>query len=52
MTACYFPFRKQFIARIWRTTQKDGATTQKANEELISATQKDGATTQKANEEP
>lgn len=35
------PDGNQFIARIWRTTQK-------ANEELLSATQKDECTTQKA----
>lgn len=35
------PDGNQFIARIWRTTQKDETTTQKANEELISATQKE-----------
>ena len=38
------PDGNQFVARIWRTTQKDEITTQKANEALIS-------TTQKANEE-
>lgn len=42
------PDGNQFIARIWRTTQKDLITTQKANEELISATQKDESTTQKS----
>jgi predicted HTH transcriptional regulator len=38
----------QFIARIWRTTQKDEFTTQKANEELIPTTQKEEESTQKA----
>ena len=41
------PDGNQFIARIWRTTQKDEITTQKANEELISTTQKPPKTTQK-----
>lgn len=41
------PDGNQFIARIWRTTQKDENTTQKANEELKLATQKDESTTQK-----
>lgn len=41
------PDGKQFIARIWRTTQKDEFTTQKANEELISTTQKEEEATQK-----
>ena len=41
------PDGNQFIARIWRTTQKDDSTTQKANENLIDTTQKDEATTQK-----
>ena len=41
------PDGNQFIARIWRTTQKDGKTTQKANEELIFTTQKKNFTTQK-----
>ena len=41
------PDGNQFIARIWRTTQKDEITTQKANEELISTTQKEESTTQK-----
>ena len=41
------PDGNQFIARIWRTTQKDDTTAQKANEELASATQKEDATTQK-----
>ena len=41
------PDGNQFIARIWRTTQKDEITTQKANEELISTTQKSNYTTQK-----
>ncbi len=42
------PDGNQFIARIWRTTQKDEFTTQKANEELISTTQKEGYATKKA----
>ena len=42
------PDGNQFIARIWRTTQKDEVTTQKANEELISTTQKKETTTQKS----
>ena len=42
------PDGNQFIARIWRTTQKDENTTQKATEELISATQKEILTTQKS----
>ena len=35
------PDGNQFVARIWRTTQKDKITTQKANQELISTTQKE-----------
>lgn len=42
------PDGNQFIARIWRTTQKDELTTQKATEELISATQKEEIATQKS----
>lgn len=42
------PDGNQFIARIWRTTQKDEFTTQKATEELISATQKEYIATQKS----
>ena len=42
------PDGNQFIARIWRTTQKDETTTQKANEELIFATQKEESTTPKS----
>ena len=42
------PDGNQFVARIWRTTQKDEATTQKANEALISTTQKEEPTTQKS----
>ena len=42
------PDGNQFIARIWRTTQKDEFTTQKANEELTSATQKEEIATQKS----
>ena len=42
------PDGNQFIARIWRTTQKDETTTQKPNEELVSATQKEESTTQKS----
>lgn len=41
------PDGNQFIARIWRTTQKGEFTTQKANEELILATQKEEEATQK-----
>lgn len=43
------PDGNQFIARIWRTTQKDEFTTQKATEELVSATQKEEIATQKSN---
>ena len=42
------PDGNQFIARIWRTTQKNELTTQKANEELISTTQKEEEATQKS----
>ena len=42
------PDGNQFIARVWRTTQKNEDTTQKANKELISATQKEDTTTQKS----
>ena len=42
------PDGNQFIARIWRTTQKDETTTQKANDELISTTQKEESATQKS----
>ena len=42
------PDGNQFIARIWRTTQKDELTTQKATEELISAPQKEEIATQKS----
>ncbi len=42
-----YPDGNQFVARIWRTTQKDENATQKANEELISTTQKEESTTQK-----
>lgn len=41
------PEGNQFVARIWRTTQKDEVTTQKANETLITTTQKSKTTTQK-----
>lgn len=41
------PDGNQFIARIWRTTQKDEDTTQKANRELYSTTQKEDLATQK-----
>ena len=41
------PNGNQFVARIWRTTQKDQNTTQKANEGLELTTQKTKATTQK-----
>ena len=34
--------------QIWRTTQRDENTTQKANEELISTTQKEDLSTQKS----
>ena len=42
------PDGNQFVARIWRTTQKDEITTQKANKELISTTQKEDIATQKS----
>ncbi len=42
------PDGNQFVARIWRTTQKDNITTQKANEELFSAIQKEENATQKS----
>ena len=42
------PEGNQFIARVWRTTQKDETATQKANKELISTTQKEESTTQKS----
>ena len=42
------PDGNQFIARIWRTAQKDEITTQKANEELISTAQKEDLTVQKS----
>ena len=41
------PDGNQFVARIWRTTQKDENTTQKANEGLNTTTQKKDSTTQK-----
>ena len=41
------PDGNQFVARVWRTTQKGEITTQKANESLVEATQKDDTTTQK-----
>ena len=41
------PDGNQFVARIWRTTQKDEITTQKANDELSSTTQKGNLATQK-----
>ena len=41
------PDGNQFVARVWRTTQKDETAIQKANEELISTTQKEESTTQK-----
>ena len=41
------PDGNQFVARIWRTTQKNEDATQKANEELISTTQKSKNTTPK-----
>lgn len=43
------PDGNQFIARIWRTTQKGDFTTQKANKELILTTQKEETATQKSN---
>ena len=43
-----YPDGNQFVARIWRTTQKDDITTQKTNQELISTTQKKEETTQKS----
>jgi len=39
------PEGNQFVARVWRTTQKNEATTQKANIDLETTTQKDNATT-------
>ena len=42
------PDGNQFVARIWRTTQKDETTAQKANEELNSTTQKADLATQKS----
>lgn len=42
------PDGNQFVARIWRTTQKDEITTQKANDELSSTTQKENLATQKS----
>lgn len=42
------PDGNQFIARVWRTTQKNEDATQKANKELIFATQKEDITTQKS----
>ena len=42
------PDGNQFVARIWRTTQKDDITTQKTNEELISTTPKEDLATQKS----
>ena len=41
------PDGNQFVARIWRTTQKDCDTTQKADETLFFATQKEEKTTLK-----
>lgn len=43
------PDGNQFIARIWRTTQKGDFTTQKANKELILTAQKEETATQKSN---
>lgn len=43
------PDGNQFIARIWRTTQKDEIAAQKANDELSLTTQKDESVTQKSN---
>ena len=42
------PEGNQFIARVWRTTQKDETSTRKANEELITTTQKEESTIQKS----
>ena len=42
------PDGNQFVARIWRTIQKDEITTQKANDELSSTTQKGNMATQKS----
>ena len=42
------PDGNQFVARIWRTTQKDEITTQKANDELSYTTQKGNMPTQKS----
>lgn len=42
------PDGNQFIARIWRTAQKNEITTQKANEELISTTQRKDSTAPKS----
>ena len=41
------PDGNQFIARVWRTTQKSEETTQKANDGLISTTQKEKSTIRK-----
>lgn len=41
------PDGNQFVARVWRTTQKDEIATQKANESLAEATQKGDTTTRK-----
>ena len=42
------PEGNQFVARIWRTTQKDEGTTQKENKELTSTASKEDLTTQKS----
>ena len=42
------PDGNQFMARIWRTTQKNEFTTQKTNEELTYTTQKEDYATQKS----
>lgn len=41
------PDGNQFIARVWRTTQKNEGTTQKANDGLIPTTQKEKSATRK-----
>ena len=42
------PDGNQFVARIWRTAQKDKNTIQKANEVLVPTTQKENSATQKS----
>ena len=41
------PDGNQFVARVWRTTQKNETTAQKANESFAWTTQKEDSTTQK-----